>query len=339
MSTFNHSIIFFLIFIALGSTNAQTQKDTIKAYIAAAAPVIDGKADDACWTNANWYSFNKIWYPWGTSLSTTDFSARYKVAWNADFLYIFVETTDNILFDDHPNLFSDYWKGDCVEIFLDENRSKGDHWYTYNAFAYHVGPRGTVVDLGTNHSQIRLDDHVNVKVDTISENHYNWEFAVKIYSDKFNPSSPEASRLKLAPNKVMGFTLAYCDNDGTNQRENFIGSQNMSQSTWDDNYKNANSFGTLLLYDPSYIPQSIAYTENVDFELFPNPTAEQLRVTSGNYLKNIKILSLNGSVLKEIKHINSKQYVVTLKGFSKGMYMIQALGEGNKTLTGKFVVK
>ena len=51
------------------------------------------------------------------------------------------------LVDKIKNPLERWWDEDCVEIFIDEDNSGGNHQFNHNAFAYHIGLNGDVVDL------------------------------------------------------------------------------------------------------------------------------------------------------------------------------------------------
>jgi len=53
--------------------------------------------------------------------------------------------------------------------------------------------------------------------------------------------------LKLYTNKNVGFALAYCDNDTSKTRENFIGSVKVEGDDKNRGWIDAGIFGTLLL--------------------------------------------------------------------------------------------
>ena len=63
----------------------------------------------------------------------------------------------------------------------------------------------------------------------------------------YNEGSTENTPLKLTPNKEVGFALAYCDNDGSEERENFIGSVFVPGEDKNQGYKNADIFETIIL--------------------------------------------------------------------------------------------
>jgi hypothetical protein len=69
--------------------------------------------------------------------------------------------------------------------------------------------------------------------------------AIDIYDDTYIESESN-SPLTLSIGKILGFTIAYCDND-TGSRNAFIGSKSTHGSNNDEGYTNADVFGTLEL--------------------------------------------------------------------------------------------
>jgi hypothetical protein len=334
--TIRLSVAMFLLFLAC-KTFAITQKDTIYAYEAKTVPVIDGKSTEACWKIAKWWPIDQIWIPYNGKMTAADFTGRYKVSWDKDYLYLFVEVTDDVLSDVHQNRISDYWFGDIVEVFIDENRSKGDHKCNYNAFAYHVSPTGYVNDYGTTCSGIFLNDNLKLKVDTISDHVYNWEFAIKIYSDKFTTTDPEASRLTLAKRKLMGLSLAYCDNDGNNKRDNFIGSME-----WDgkiEPYITADNLGTCYLVEEGYVPPTPTEvrTSRIENEvnIHPNPVENILNISSVNNLDIVNIFSITGATVAtySFNKENRNEVSLDVSRLKKGLYFLEVIaGETNSAV-------
>ncbi|HDS07605.1 MAG TPA: DUF362 domain-containing protein, partial [Bacteroides sp.] len=83
--------------IELVSTDASLVELTVMAREAAAAPVIDGDAGDACWQEAIWYHIDQTWITWGESIDSTDYFGRFRVSWSEaeNLLYYYVEITDD----------------------------------------------------------------------------------------------------------------------------------------------------------------------------------------------------------------------------------------------------
>jgi hypothetical protein len=74
-----------------------------------------------------------------------------------------------------------------------------------------------------------------------------WELAIDIYRDDYVDGSDENKPAKLSAGKILGLMLAYCDNDGSELRENFIGSESVPEGPKDRGWIDAGLFGALVL--------------------------------------------------------------------------------------------
>jgi len=316
----------------------QTQSDTIMNFKAASPVLIDGKADEECWENAEWHAIDQVWIPYNATMKEGDFSGRFKVSWDVNFLYILVEVVDDMLSDDYSNPLSNWWNDDCLEIFVDEDRSMGDHERNCNAFAYHISLSYDAIDLNSSGKGINYMDNIEVEMDTISENTYLWEIAIKNYDASFSLSDREASRVYLEENKLMGLTVAYCDNDETTSRENFIGSMQMSSSTANDMYKNADHFGPMLLVVPE-VPDNIpAFSSFDELIIYPVPAQNSISVVlPGNhsYAATVKLSMLTGQVVFKEEFIGTS-IDLSLESLEKGFYLIEVISNRRK-YSGKFL--
>ncbi|MEM1024574.1 MAG: sugar-binding protein [Myxococcota bacterium] len=206
---------------------------------------IDGCSREPVWAAQDWYGLNYVWM--GAVPSPTDYQGRFKVAWTRDSVALLVEVIDDVL---HPTLadgLDDYWKGDYVEVFLDEDRSGGDHQYGHQAFAYHVSTEGHAIDKSTAQETMFFDDHVEVARTKEGKRHL-WEMKIRVFGADFREGE-DNSPVLLAPGKVLGFSLAYGDNDGKQSRENFMGSRKTHGKNNDEGYVDADVFGSLRLLE------------------------------------------------------------------------------------------
>lgn len=201
-----------------GATLNAEGKQTFAAVYG--TPVLDGSAADDVWDASDWLLIDQVWF--GKKPDPDDFSGRYKIAWDENNLYILAEITDDSLLDVHPDGAERYRDDDCMEIFIDEDASGGNHQYSYNAFAYHIALDGQVMDMAPDSTYHFFNDHCLTRM--ITRNHENtWEIAVRIFDGKvFDAASENVPKL-LAAGKKIGFALAYNDNDGSPERENCIG--------------------------------------------------------------------------------------------------------------------
>ncbi len=207
-------------------------------------PLINGIADDPAWQTAEWLPLDQLWL--GQQPSAEDFSGRYKILWDENNLYVLTEITDDTLIDIRPDGLLKYWDDDCLEIFMDEDASGGNHQYSYNAFAYHIALDGKVADIGPDEAPRFYDDHCTTRRVTTG-NVSTWEVAIKIFDgNKYEDGGDNIPKM-LKAGKKMGFALAYCDNDHSPERENFIGSVRVEGEDKNRGWIDAGIFGLLEL--------------------------------------------------------------------------------------------
>jgi hypothetical protein len=247
---------FSLILSVLYHSNifAKPNSNNLIAHKVSTEIEIDGKGNESDWKLATWQPLNNLIL--GIMPTKDDFSGQFKILWDEQQLYLLVEITDDILFDQHADPLHFYWDDDCLEVFIDEDASGGNHQFNFNAFAYHIALDNQVADIGPNNKDgstnfILLNDHINSswRRNTKSPNKVIWELAVRVYDDSFMVNSLASSSVKLSIGKKLGFMLAYCDNDSSKERESFIGSVDIEAVNGDKNlgYKTADVFQQLLL--------------------------------------------------------------------------------------------
>ncbi|MCU0975109.1 MAG: CBM9 family sugar-binding protein [Steroidobacteraceae bacterium] len=217
-----------------------------RAPRAAVAPAIDGVADDPAWQSAPWRELSHRWL--GPEYSKADFQGRFKVVWTPDRIHLLVEIVDDVLIDRHRDPLVRYWDDDCLEIFVDEDFSGGDHQYSHNAFAYHLSLDNRAIDIGTDQRPRDYSHHVESRWKQ-SADKVTWELAILIYNDAYVDDGADNQPVVLAPGKVMGLMVAYCDNDGSDLRENFVGSESVPHGPTDRGWIDAGLFGALVLAD------------------------------------------------------------------------------------------
>ena len=170
------------------------------------------------------------------------------MVWTESKVYLLVEIVDDVLIDSHRDPLVQYWDDDCLEIFIDENHSGGDHQYNHNAFAYHLSLDNQAIDIGTDKLPHSYTDHVQSRWQQ-SDDKVVWEVSIDIYTDAYSDGASDNQPQSLAAGKVMGFMVAYCDNDGSEIRENFIGSEVAVGDHKDRGWIDAGLLGTLELVD------------------------------------------------------------------------------------------
>jgi hypothetical protein len=220
------------------------QRTEYRAPRAAAAPVVDGVADEAAWDEAAWQPIAERWL--GPEYTPDDFAGRFKVVWTPERIYLLAEIVDDVLIDTHRDPLVQYWDDDTLEIFVDEDYSGGEHRFNHNAFAYHFSLDNRAIDLGTDERPRDYTHHVASAWKQYGDK-LIWEVAIDIYADDYVDGATDNTPVELAGGKVMGLMVAYCDNDGSELRENFIGSEIVLSGPKDRGYIDAGLFGSLTL--------------------------------------------------------------------------------------------
>ncbi|MCW3173453.1 CBM9 family sugar-binding protein [Shewanella sp. FYR11-62] len=184
---------------------------------------IDGKPD-SLWDSAPWQAIDQLIL--GVQPTAADFSGRYKLLWREDKLYLLAEIVDDVLFDKTAVPTSLYWDDDCLEVFIDQDASGGEHQFNHNAFAYHVALDNQVADFNRSQQAQTFNQHVQSRWqrDTARPEVIYWELAISIFPDDYNDKlaaddAQQVSAVNLKVGDIIGFMVAYCDNDGSNERE------------------------------------------------------------------------------------------------------------------------
>lgn len=240
-----YAVLLLVLACCIGCGDAAQKEDhqLIRVKKTATPPTLDGKATENSWNLAAWHPLDQNWL--GEAYSFQDFNGRYKLSWDEDYLYLLVEITDDILYDGHKDPLKLWWDDDCVEVFVDEDNSGGLHQFSHNAFAYHIALDGNVVDLAPDREPRLYNDHIR-SARTLEGDLSTWEIAIRLFKDTYQDDAINVPA-RLRKDKKIGFALAYCDNDGSAERENFIGSVFVPGEDKNQGWINADIFGTLVL--------------------------------------------------------------------------------------------
>lgn len=214
-----------------------------RAPYASIPPEVDGLVHDAAWAKAVWRPVQHRWL--GPEYSADDFEGRYKVVWTHERLYVLFDFVDDILIDRYRDPLVQYWDDDTLEVFIDEDHSGGDHQFNHNAFAYHFALDNQAIDIGSDGQARNYNSHVQSRWQQRA-GRISWEVSIEVYNDSYRDQG-DNTPVRLEAGKVMGFMLAYCDNDGSEFRENFIGSEYAAGPNKDRGWIDAGLFGSLEL--------------------------------------------------------------------------------------------
>ena len=230
-------------FAASDMTHVEARSRYIAGF-AADGIRVDGDTRDSAWDEAEWRAINYKWL--GPDYSEADFQGRFKVVWTEARIYLLVEIVDDILFDAHRDPLVQYWDDDCLEVFVDEDYSGGDHQYNHNAFAYHFSLDNQAIDIGTDEKARNYSHHVESSWRQ-HDSALTWEVSISLYDDTYVDDAIDNEPVTLLAGKIIGLMVAYCDNDGSELRENFVGSESVPSGPKDRGWIDAGLFGEVLL--------------------------------------------------------------------------------------------
>jgi hypothetical protein len=308
--------LILLAFLILSCSTKAQQRRYLDATFTSCTIVIDGHDHEPCWEETSWLTIDQVWL--GEHPSADDFTGRFKVLWDPDYLYLLAEITDDVLHDEYADPLKNWWKDDCLEVFVDEDNSGGDHKHNYNAFAYHISIYHDVVDLG-------MDGSPHLHNDFISSNHtsqgnvYMWELRIPLYTDVFSFDSDANPTRNLIQGDTIGLSVAYCDNDGGLDRESFIGSQEIAGQDKNTSYKNADDFGAVVL-----ISTEVKNPELMDHKNQIRYTQQCIMFDREDPVKQASIYDLKGSLIMKKQNPGSR---LNITGLNTGYYILHLIGE------------
>jgi hypothetical protein len=331
-------------------TNAATYYLSAPGYYEAkyttTVPVIDGNGNDTCWNKADWAPIDQIWI--GNAVTETDFSGKFRVLWTKDRLYVLVRIVDDSLQLQSPGVTSvcnNIYNYDCVEIFIDENRSRDVNYSgTFNSFAYHLDTAGHVCyAVGGSIGWVRLDDHINYRMKRVDTHTFDYEYEIKVFNDTY-VNGGNNSPVGLTNGKLMGWSVAYNDNDNGTSRQNMIGSIFIEGTDKNVSYYNSSVFGELKLVggdSPTTDTSPIMRDSN---GLNVRTNGEKLQVTYSSDKTDVEInfqlFDIRGRQVLNLTAFKSGISIdkeMNISGLSKGIYMVKVSEQG-KSETEKIVL-
>jgi hypothetical protein len=283
-----------------------------------------------------------------------DFTGRFKVVWSSEsnLLYFVVEIIDDVFVDgyvhhENPNNGGGYPNYDIVEVFIDEDRSGGLHvfdgtgnvgtqWGTNaeNAFSYHLAANAPKPDsiqknfhaldiAGTNwgYPNQRVADYASHFPGFAMKregNKFTWEFSLIVHDDSYNHSNQQVSVVTLHEGKILGLSMAYCDNDNPNEsplrRDHFFGSVSVPLQNHNDHWMHANWFGVAKL------------TANTTTSVFP--VKSENRVEMNSYFAhgrlNVSVISPEpGEAIIRLIDLTGREWMKTRFHVSQGEWREQ----------------
>ena len=185
---------------------------------------------------------------------TNDFSAQWKGLFDDTNLYLLVEVNDDSKINDSG---ADWYKDDCVEIFIDGDNSKGTTYDGQNDFLLGFRWNDEVIQLGVNSVNKTTDIAFSMYSTDVG---YNLEVSIPWSTIGVAP---------VAGNKI-GFDIAIDDDDDGGDRECAVASIVTEDNAWN----NPSLLGSIDLFTITNIVNERIKTIPTKYFLeqnFPNP--------------------------------------------------------------------
>ncbi len=318
-----------------------------------AAVVVDADGSDASYSD--FVTDLKIGKEAGAAVpyadgAAPDFDVQFKTCWSANYLYVYVEVTDDI-FEPYLNGQANSWTWDNVEIFIDLDTNSTTNTYDERSTTQMRFCPGLETAAGADsivESSSRGDIGKFKSAWEKTPDGYHVELGIPWLTATTDTEIDMVA--KMDTTAIIGWDIGIADADGdgtgTEGGRNVAGG---AQMFWDldtddptlvlgtgneDNaYQNRRVFGWVTLSgtpvdDP--IVTGLKSVNNVSSVLvYPNPAVDVLHVN--NYFGSATIYSVTGSVVMEVENVNES---INISNLSSGVYFI-----ATEDVVTKFVVK
>jgi hypothetical protein len=175
------------------------------------------------------------------------------------------------------------------------------------------------------------------KMKRVAGDTFQYEYEIKVFDDTFVPGGNNTP-LTLTNGKLMGWSLAYNDNDMGNTRQNMTGSKFVpGNSDYERNvsYFNASVFGDLKLVT-TYATAIREQTLEDPFQCIVTNTGADIIVSlMNNNRENLQIQLFDGAGKECRKSTVGKsqgycEQPLNMSGLPRGLYILKITGSKNQ---------
>ena len=272
-------VLFVLMTVSLSMAGTATiVEDVLLIPLTEEAPAIDGELDDV-WntvtaTSMLYHEGKEVTNVWDTVGVYADHHTSYRVMWDEDYFYLFVQVVDDSLDGSEKG---SPWMSDCVEVFFDGENDKASSYDANDVqwrwvYGEAPGDGGASNQIG---EWVFLDTELG----------YNLE--VRIGADTL-----ASKYFQLEDDTEIGFEISNADRDEGQGQQDVLHWWTHTGTTWND----PTLFGTALLTSgASAIGDNHSMVS--DFELgqnYPNPFNPSTTIAySLNKTETVKLVVYN----------------------------------------------
>ncbi len=269
---------------------------------------IDGEMEHE-WSAFPWHDIKNTIA--GNIANESDLSAKFKMAWNDTYIYLFVKINDEQKVRDSGGNF---WADDLLEVYFDMDNGKSNN-FTNNDFQFQL----TLVDSNLRELQHQAISGVLQKVTFLNDG-YQIEMAF-----------PWTTLLSGAKNgKLIGFDLQIDDDDNGGDRDAKIGWWSERDRAVPADFGQVKFKTTLTaLEQKSFVPRQFVLLKN-----FPNPFNNQTTIEFSVQIRStVKLIlfDVKGRKLKTVFNgpLDKGEYRFTLNmhSYASGLYFIRLTGK------------
>jgi hypothetical protein len=302
----------------------------------AQAPTIDGDGSDVIWELVDFIKLVEF-MPSGTGAvgepTADDLSAQFKLLWDDEAIYIFLDVTDDVEQIIDCTEHSNEYQYDNMEVFFYTDITNAElrvDGGAYGDYGWQIRANRGCDDVTTGSSKVTADNCAN-HVGSETGTGYTIEWAISWETLGLKPDDLNAAV------QSIGFELSVGDSDDeTLQRETLV--------HWNDNVKadlawnNINYFGKInLTHDV------VNKVNNVDSQsevkCYPNPARTTLHFENLENVQRIEVMNLLGQEVMKMDDISNAAIEINVAQLQKGIYTVRFTDKANRTSVRKVSIQ
>lgn len=257
-----------------------------------------------------------------------DYSAQFRICWDASYLYILAEITDDIEHCYQPGI-GNPWEFDNIEVFLQLDTNTVTTSYSATTIQLRFTRGLDSVELAGRAAPSEYGIY------TASSPTEGWVAELAIPWTAVLPVGAKPEDMEEYLNTVIGFDFAGADSDNTDGDPD-VGNRDV-QSSWDEDepfepndhgidpyWNNTSIFGYITLVASDCSLDLKAPSEEILVKPFPNPATDFIILTNITKVSTLTIYNMTGKVVMVCRYHPDQE--LDISDLSNGLYTINVNG-------------